>query len=109
MPGPPGIATLEMPRQPHELSKSASTSNTSPCQARWRITRIRASTLIIDPLLPQRATAPPPVPASVAPDPGLRRAQEAAVVSAPVGPVNRSAAARGTRRTHSGSGRGLQP
>lgn len=49
MPGPPGIATLEMPRQPHELSKSASTSNTSPCQARWRITRIRASTLIIDP------------------------------------------------------------
>ncbi len=57
----PGLtATLGMPRQPHELSKSASTSNTSPCQA-WN-TRIRAST---PHHYPQRARAPHR-PASVA-------------------------------------------
>ncbi|MGV7984696.1 hypothetical protein PJP10_09480, partial [Mycobacterium kansasii] len=36
MPGPPGIDTLEIPRQPHELSISATISNANACQARWR-------------------------------------------------------------------------
>src|SRR5947209_1068013 len=39
LPGPPGIATFEMPRQPHELSTSAAINNTRPCQARWRMLR----------------------------------------------------------------------
>src|SRR5690349_15070029 len=39
LPGPPGILTLEMPFQPHELSTIAAISRISPCQLRWRITR----------------------------------------------------------------------
>src|ERR1700727_3273591 len=41
-PGPPGIATLEMPRHPHELSTMVTASSTRPCQARCRIARLSA-------------------------------------------------------------------
>src|SRR6478609_652735 len=40
LPGPPGIETLEMPFQPHELSTIATAKSTSPCQARCRISPI---------------------------------------------------------------------
>src|SRR5262245_29278986 len=99
LPGPPGICTFEIPRHPHELNISATTSSATACQTRCRARHI---TCFTGPLptarAPQRALGP----ASAGLGPGSRLVLAGAVVSAPGGSADQcTAAGRVPRCMHS--------